>query len=322
MNAPDPAPTHGRRRILAGLAALAAAGGGALFGWLRRPETPSETVAGRTATASSLQSSVVEEDTSSSTTAADPPGAETSTAEPTSTTEADDPAGEEAAATETADDLDTEGEDKQTRDTTGAEEADIAIPVICRQAWGAAAPTTSMPSHAVQRLTVHHTASPISRLAEAPGKIRTHQRFHQQNRGWADIAYHFLIDPAGNVYQGRDPSVRGDTATNYDPTGHLLVCLEGDFGQAPVNEAQIASLANVLAWGASHYGVAVSTLAGHRDYADTQCPGDAVYRLLTDGSLAQRIETVLAGGTLTLVDVCGADGDHLVAEIEASPDRV
>ncbi len=175
-----------------------------------------------------------------------------------------------------------------------------------------------MEAHTVKRLTVHHTASPISRIADGPGNIRGHQRFHQDNRGWPDIAYHFLVDPAGNIYQGRDPGFRGDTATNYNPAGHFLVCLEGDYDQAGVNDDQMSSLALVLAWGVSSFGVPVATLAGHRDYADTQCPGDAVYRLLTDGSLAERVNAVLASGQPTLVSVCGPEGDALISDIEAS----
>lgn len=179
-----------------------------------------------------------------------------------------------------------------------------------------------MKAHQIQRLTVHHTASPISQVADAPGQIRAHQKYHQQNKGWPDLAYHFIIDPAGNIYEGRDPAFRGDTATDYDPTGHFLVCLEGDYEQAAVNDAQIQSLARVLAWGAATFEVPVSTLAGHRDFASTQCPGDAVYALLADGSLADDIEAVLADGKPELRSVCGSDGDKLVDEIEASTQQV
>jgi len=137
---------------------------------------------------------------------------------------------------------------------------------------------------------------PISRIADGPGKIRTHQRFHQRDRGWGDIAYHFLIDPAGNIYEGRDPAFRGDTATNYNPSGHLLLCLEGDYDQADVNDNQIEALAHMLAWGATRFDVKLSTLGGHRDYAQTQCPGDSVYELLTGGQMLTRAEAILRAG--------------------------
>ncbi len=301
----DPAPEHSRRRFLAGLVALGAAGGAAVYSWLRlQSGGPAETVAGRTATVSSLQSSVVDDGQL--------------IFEPTteSTTDARSDSVEEPA--------DTSVSETTTGDTTTQPPAAtlVDVPVICRQAWGAAEASSGLQAHTVQRLTVHHTASSISRVADGPGNIRGHQRFHQTNRGWPDIAYHFLVDPAGNIYQGRDPEFRGDTATNYDPSGHFLVCLEGDYDRAGVNDAQIASLALVLAWGTATFGVGVDTLAGHRDYADTQCPGDSVYSLLTTGSLAQRIEAVLAEGEPTLVDVCGAEGDSLIAEVEASTEQV
>jgi len=44
-----------------------------------------------------------------------------------------------------------------------------------------------------------------------------------KDRNWIDIPYHFLIDPNGNVYEGRNVFTVGETATEYDPTGHLLI---------------------------------------------------------------------------------------------------
>ena len=86
-----------------------------------------------------------------------------------------------------------------------------------------------MVEHLVERLTIHHTGVALGADQEAPSRLRAHQAFHQADRGWPDLAYHFSIDQTGNVYEGRSPEFRGDTATSYDPTGHLLVVLEGNF---------------------------------------------------------------------------------------------
>jgi hypothetical protein len=175
-----------------------------------------------------------------------------------------------------------------------------------------------MVEHRVERLTIHHTAVAVERPADGPRSILSHQTFHQREKGWPDIAYHFLIDPAGNIYQGRDPVFRGDTATAYDPTGHFLVCIDGNFDSTDVNEAQLDAAAKVLAYGAGRFGVPVATLAGHRDYAQTSCPGDAIYAKLTDGTLAAAAQTILDGGIPEIQLTCGEAGTALIDQIEST----
>ena len=48
-------------------------------------------------------------------------------------------------------------------------------------------------------------------------------------KGHPDLDYHFVIDRRGHVFKGRSAKFRGDTQTDYAPTGHLLVCCEGDY---------------------------------------------------------------------------------------------
>jgi hypothetical protein len=109
----------------------------------------------------------------------------------------------------------------------------------------------------------------------------------------------------------------GDTATSYDPTGHFLVNAHGNFQEQRPSEAQLDSMAGLLAWAASEHGVPLDTLDGHRAYADTACPGDNLQAHLDSGGLRGRIDAMRDGGTLELRYVCGAEGERLVAAIEA-----
>ena len=79
--------------------------------------------------------------------------------------------------------------------------------------------------------------------------MRAHQEFHQTDRGWPDLAYHFAIDRDGNIYEGRSTEFRGDTATSYDPTGHFLVVLEGNFDVETPADPQLQSLTDLLGLG-------------------------------------------------------------------------
>ncbi len=190
------------------------------------------------------------------------------------------------------------------------------VEVIGREAWGAAGQRGDLPRHTIDRITVHHTAGLLADNREAPGRVRGYQRFHQDS-GFVDLAYHVLIDGNGNVYEARDPAIPGETFTDYDPTGHFLPVLDGNFDEQPVPAAQLDALADVLAWAVVEYGVGADTIAGHRDYAATSCPGDSLYPLVADGTLARLAEERLATGGARLVLLPPDAAVARVAAVEA-----
>jgi hypothetical protein len=81
------------------------------------------------------------------------------------------------------------------------------------------------------------------------------------------------------------------------------------------------SLAKLLAWASTHYGISTDTLAAHRDYAATACPGRSVYARLKDGSLRQAVDAARAGGPIELVLLDAAAGAARVRAIQAQPPR-
>jgi hypothetical protein len=189
---------------------------------------------------------------------------------------------------------------------------------LCREAWGAAPALPGGTRHDLNSMTIHHTAVVLGDNANAPARLRQHQRYHQDSQGWIDIAYHFSVDRNGNIYQLRDPALVGDTATSYDPAGHFLVVCEGDFDKEQVTEEQLNGAALAFAWAATKYGIPTDTLAGHRDESgDTSCPGANLYAHVTSGDLRNRIDGIVATGPVDLPLVCGPEADAMVAEIES-----
>lgn len=167
--------------------------------------------------------------------------------------------------------------------TTSQAETTTTIPaavlrVITKKAW-AARPSGQFTRHSPVQLTIHHTDVGGATYDSAADRIRGYQDFHL-SQGWPDVAYHFLIDPDGRVYEGRPPQAVGDTFTEYDPTGHFLVCLDGDFDVDYPTEQAIDSLVLVLLWAVQEFGIDPTTVAGHRDFADLSCPGEHLYGLL------------------------------------------
>ena len=166
---------------------------------------------------------------------------------------------------------------------------------------------------------MHHTAVVFGSNTEAPARVRAHQQYHLDS-GWADLAYHYLIDAHGHVYDGRPVEYRGDTFTSYDPTGHFLVVCDGHFDEQAIPDAQLRSLADLLAWASVEYGVSSDTIAGHRDYATTSCPGSDLYEKLP--AVRAIVEERLAAGGVELVSVCGNPGAAKIDSIEVGTDAV
>jgi hypothetical protein len=183
-----------------------------------------------------------------------------------------------------------------------AETAEMAAAsLICREAWNAAPPTRPHDGHTISRLTVHHTA--VSAAGWDRDRIRRYQSQHQ-DRGMADLAYHVLVSPAGDLYEGRPFSTAGETFTAYDPAGHLHVVVEGNFDEESPTEAQLRSVAALLAWGAETFSADPATIAGHQRYAVTACPGTNLQRSIASGWLRTEVERLLDAGGVELRRIC------------------
>lgn len=151
-----------------------------------------------------------------------------------------------------------------------------------REAWGAQGPAKEMPPHTPHRITIHHTATRQAPARGLDDKMRALQRFSQTESPlasgrmkpvWGDIPYHFYIDHAGRVAEGRELRYAGDSNTAYDPAGHVLIVLEGNFEEELPTAAQLESLARLTWWHARRWDVQPGRIGVHRDFADTLCPG-------------------------------------------------
>ena len=159
------------------------------------------------------------------------------------------------------------------------------VKLLKREEWGAKPPVAEMKRHEPKRITIHHTATLQKSERTLKDKLKALQEFSQKEGkldngkskpAWPDVPYHFYIDCNGGVAEGRDVNFVGDTNTEYDPTGHVLVVLEGNFEEEKIPSVQWDALCKVVAELAKRYYVAAADVKGHQDYAKTQCPGKAL----------------------------------------------
>ena len=163
--------------------------------------------------------------------------------------------------------------------------------VIPRSDWGAKPPVGEGKKHKIEYITIHHTATKIRPDLSIETKLKNLQAFSQRDDklasgkfkpAWFDIPYHYYISVDGTIGEGREIEYAGDTNTEYDPTGHALIVLEGSFGTDEPTKEQVASLKAMVKRLANKYKVSGDRIKGHRDYASTGCPGANIEKLFPE----------------------------------------
>ncbi|MEU9267140.1 peptidoglycan recognition family protein [Streptomyces sp. NPDC048251] len=214
-------------------------------------------------------------------------------------------------------------------DTTGGQQRSVKVPAdttrvrgvayLSRAAWGADESkrfkvdgTENSPTkyYSAQVLTVHHTDTPNDDPDPA-ATVRAVYEYHAITNDWGDIGYHFLIDEAGRIYEGRysgDDSIPahdadGNVVTAFHTggynSGNLGIALLGTLVDQGPTDAARGSLTRLVAALTRFHGLdpqakvtytnpvngvqkGVSTVGGHRDWMATECPGATMYALLDD----------------------------------------
>jgi hypothetical protein len=120
-------------------------------------------------------------------------------------------------------------------------------------------------------LVVHYSAGRRARnRAEAIQRIRDIQRFHMETRGWSDIAYNFLVDDEGTIYEGRGWGVVGGHTAGHNSRLEA-VCAMLNAGDEPT-EAMLRSIRWLANERDRRHG-RTGTRTVHSDHGNTSCAG-------------------------------------------------
>jgi len=159
---------------------------------------------------------------------------------------------------------------------------------------GGAALRLRVPQH-ITSITLHHegSAKPLRPEDDPVAGLRALQSWGERDRNWWDVPYHYLIDLDGHVYEGRDWHYMGETNTTYDPSGHLLISILGNYNLQEPTQAQLDAIANVMAWAVKKFDVPLDSIRGHYNYAETNCPGKNLRKYLEDGTFRRMVSARL-----------------------------
>lgn len=168
--------------------------------------------------------------------------------------------------------------------------------IITAEQWGGIPANKLLAKkHSITHITLHHQGETFPKGKDPIQYLRNLQKWSREEKKWIDIPYHFVIDLDGKVYEGRNIIYAGDTNTEYDPTGHILIEVVGNFEEVEPNEKQLEAVVKTMAYLASRYNIPVDSIRGHKDYSSqTVCPGKNLYHYLENGYFRERVSKLLS----------------------------
>ncbi len=157
-----------------------------------------------------------------------------------------------------------------------------AFAVVERSTWGARNPVLAdldKNRAPYRRITVHHSAMPNpvpldGTLKASCEGVRQVQSSHMDGRGYGDIGYHYVIDPYGRVFEGRQMQWQGAHANKENNIQNIGVCLLGNFEtQRPAGPA-LEALERVLGALRGQHKIPLNRVYLHGEFRGTECPGE------------------------------------------------
>lgn len=188
--------------------------------------------------------------------------------------------------------------------------------IISRSQWGADEKKMYWPVEyaKTQKFIIHHTASSnLIEDSDSSGEykdmVNNIYAYHTNNKAWkdengekisgfGDIGYNYLVDPNGNLYEGRDGGngAIGGHASGFN-TGTIGISVIGNHHNTEdkpshnLNSKITTSLSKLIGWLAANNDINLSKVSsfnnknidgvvGHRDVGATLCPGNVLYSQL------------------------------------------
>ena len=173
------------------------------------------------------------------------------------------------------------------------------LEILSRKDWNAEPPKDGLVRHMPRYITIHHTGTRQQPQRSIQEKLQALQQFSFSSGAlgdgtpkhpWPDVPYHFYIAVDGSVAVGRELQYQGDSNTDYDLSGHALIVVEGRFDSDELGPKQQEPLEKLVLALAKQYKIAPENISGHKDQAQTTCPGSNIYQFLPQ--LRKEVEAI------------------------------
>ena len=171
------------------------------------------------------------------------------------------------------------------------EEVAVELGSLPRRQWGASEDVQlKVALGKPVRITIHHSGGAIFTAIERDlvgGAIKAIQNSHIGSKGWDDIGYHFIVDPAGRAWEGRHLDRIGAHAGSRGLNqGNIGILVLGNFDLQQPSPAQLDRLDELLMRLQRRFAIAAPEIYTHNairaleNLGATACPGSHLARWL------------------------------------------
>jgi len=151
--------------------------------------------------------------------------------------------------------------------------------IVSRDGWNARQPKRAFSKlRGVVGIVLHHSG--VKGASAGPATVKSFERYHMDTRGWNGIAYNWLVDADGVIYEGRGAGVSAAATRGWNSRTESI-CYTG-WGSGEVSQRALDSIKWLVSDIQGRYGRGL-WLKGHRDLAKTACPGTNLYHWLQAG---------------------------------------
>lgn len=156
----------------------------------------------------------------------------------------------------------------------------VGLSVQKRECWAPSAPDPRRLRRAAlyDRVTVHHSGATRNYHTVENAVIHDIDCIYagHRDRRYGDIAYHFILDYAGRVWEGRELLYQGAHVLRQN-VGNIGVMLLGNFNEQSPSAKQLAALKKLVTALRGKFAITPSRVYGHRDLGASSCPGRNLY---------------------------------------------
>ena len=143
---------------------------------------------------------------------------------------------------------------------------------LSRTQWGAQPPKggafTRLNRRRVTGVVFHHSG--VERPPHGVEAVRAYER-HHLSKGWDGIAYNWLVDETGTIFEGRGWDARGGATKGWNAKS-ISICYTG-YGYRQPNGSVLKSFQTLVDEAEARFKKAL-WVTTHRRKGQTTCPGD------------------------------------------------
>ena len=156
------------------------------------------------------------------------------------------------------------------------------VRAIARNQWSTGGPVQAQinPMNGIRKITIHHEGSRVISFtgqrdtADHLDKVR---KSHVNGNGWADIGYHYIVDRAGRVWEGRPIRYQG-AHVRRNNENNVGVMVLGNFDRQSPSQQQLNALFDTVKRLKQQHRITARDIKSHQEINATACPGRNLQR--------------------------------------------